>query len=37
MYPETYIIDSSGKVLRKYMEPLDWMSRETRSYIDSLL
>src|SRR5687767_10016684 len=26
MYPETYIIDTQGKVLRKYMEPLDWMS-----------
>jgi len=37
MYPETYIIDTQGKVLRKYMEPLDWMSPETLTYINSLL
>jgi cytochrome c biogenesis protein CcmG/thiol:disulfide interchange protein DsbE len=37
MYPETYIIDTHGKVLRKYAEPINWMSRETLSYIDSLL
>lgn len=37
MYPETYIIDTSGKVLRKYMEPVDWMSRENISYFNSLL
>jgi cytochrome c biogenesis protein CcmG/thiol:disulfide interchange protein DsbE len=37
MYPETYIINTNGKVLRKYMEPVDWMSRETISYINSLL
>jgi cytochrome c biogenesis protein CcmG, thiol:disulfide interchange protein DsbE len=37
MYPETYIINTQGKVLRKYAEPINWMSRETLSYIDSLL
>ena len=37
MYPETYIIDTNGKVLRKYMEPVNWMSSETTSYINSLL
>jgi len=37
MYPETYIIDASGKVLRKYMEPVNWMSPDTTSYINSLL
>ena len=37
MYPETYIIDASGKVLRKYAEPVDWMAPETVSYINSLL
>src|SRR5262245_45631157 len=35
MYPETYIIDPSGKVLRKYIEAINWMSRDTLSYIDS--
>jgi hypothetical protein len=37
MYPETYLIDSSGKVVRKYIEPINWMSPETTSYINSLL
>lgn len=37
MYPETYIIDANGKVLRKYMEEVNWMSRDTLQYIDSLL
>ena len=37
MYPETYIIDAHGKVLRKYVEPLNWMSPQTTSYINSLL
>ena len=27
----------SGKVLRKYVEPVNWMSPETTSYINSLL
>ena len=25
MYPETYIIDSQGKVLKKIAEPVDWI------------
>jgi len=37
MYPETYIVDSTGKVLRKYEEALDWSSADVRSYLDSLL
>jgi thiol-disulfide isomerase/thioredoxin len=37
MYPETYIIDTSGKVLRKYAEEVDWLSPDTTKYIDSLL
>src|SRR5882757_8605402 len=37
MYPETYIIDSQGKVLRKVAEPADWMSPEVTQYINSLL
>ena len=37
MYPETYIIDANGKVLQKYVEPVDWMSPQTTSFINSLL
>jgi cytochrome c biogenesis protein CcmG/thiol:disulfide interchange protein DsbE len=36
-YPETYIIDSQGKVLRKFVEPVDWTNPELTKYIDSLL
>ena len=37
MYPETYIIDSNGKVLRKFAEEVDWLAPETTKYIDSIL
>ena len=37
MYPETYLIDSHGKVLRKYIEPVNWMSEDSLSYVNSLL
>ena len=37
MYPETYIIDTSGKVLRKYAEPIDFMSPDNLSFINSAL
>jgi thiol-disulfide isomerase/thioredoxin len=37
MYPETYIIDSKGKVLQKLAEPADWMDPKLTAYIDSLL
>ncbi|MEO8596048.1 MAG: TlpA disulfide reductase family protein [Candidatus Solibacter sp.] len=37
MYPETYIIDAKGKVLRKYAEPVDWMDPRITQLIDSLL
>jgi len=37
MYPETYIIDAGGKVLRKYAEPVDFMSQENLSFINSVL
>jgi peroxiredoxin len=37
MYPETYIVDSTGKVLRKYEEAVDWSSPKVRAYLDSLL
>ena len=37
MYPETYIVDSTGKVVRKYEEAVDWSSPSIRAYLDSLL
>jgi cytochrome c biogenesis protein CcmG, thiol:disulfide interchange protein DsbE len=37
MYPETYIIDTHGKVLRKYAEPVDFMSADNISFINSVL
>jgi peroxiredoxin len=37
MYPETYIIDSKGKVLHKLAEPVDWMDPRMTQLIDSLL
>src|SRR4051794_7487494 len=37
MYPETYIIDSKGKVLQKLAEPADWMDPKVTQFIDSLL
>jgi len=37
MYPETYIIDAQGKVVKKIAEPADWMSPDVTGYINSLL
>ena len=37
MYPETYIINARGKVLKKIAEPADWMAPGVTQYIDSLL
>lgn len=37
MYPETYIIDPQGKVLKKIAEPADWMDPQVTQYIDSVL
>ena len=37
MYPETYIIDSKGKVVLKIAEAADWTDPKVTSYIDSLL
>jgi cytochrome c biogenesis protein CcmG, thiol:disulfide interchange protein DsbE len=37
MYPETYIIDSRGKVVQKLEQAADWSSPDIRRYIDSLL
>jgi cytochrome c biogenesis protein CcmG/thiol:disulfide interchange protein DsbE len=37
MYPETYIIDSNGKVLKKIAEAVDWTSPDVTAYINSVL
>jgi thiol-disulfide isomerase/thioredoxin len=37
MYPETYIIDAQGRVLRKYAEAEDWTSPEITEYVNSAL
>src|SRR5262245_40353466 len=37
MYPETYIIDSKGKVVEKYPEEVDWSNPRVLSLINSLL
>jgi len=37
IYPESYVIDASGKVLKKYAEARNWMSPDTQSEINSLL
>jgi cytochrome c biogenesis protein CcmG, thiol:disulfide interchange protein DsbE len=37
MYPETYLIDATGKVILKIAEPADWMDPKVTRYIDSLL
>ena len=37
MYPETYIIDAHGKVLKKIAEGADWTDPALNQYIQSLL
>ena len=37
MYPETYIIDTQGRVVRKIAEAADWTDPAVTRYIDSLL
>jgi cytochrome c biogenesis protein CcmG/thiol:disulfide interchange protein DsbE len=37
MYPETYVIDSKGKVVEKYAEEVDWSSPRVAQLINSLL
>jgi cytochrome c biogenesis protein CcmG, thiol:disulfide interchange protein DsbE len=37
MYPETYVIDRHGKILRKIIGPQDWNSPEMLAYFDSIL
>ena len=37
IYPESYIISSDGRVLRKIPEGADWMNPQMTQYISSLL
>ena len=37
MYPETYIIDTHGRVLRKFAEAVNFSNPELTTYINSLL
>ena len=37
VYPESYVIDVSGRVLRKYAEAKNWMDPSTVADINSLL
>ena len=37
VYPESYVIDLSGRVLRKYAEAKNWMDPQTIAEINSLL
>ncbi|MBZ5578498.1 MAG: TlpA family protein disulfide reductase [Acidobacteriia bacterium] len=37
IYPESYVIDASGKVLRKYAEAKNWMNPDMLSDVNSLL
>lgn len=36
-YPETYVIDTSGKVIAKYIGPKDWMSPDVINDMKKLL
>ena len=37
MWPETYIIDRKGKILRKIIGPQDWNSADMTAYFDAIL
>jgi cytochrome c biogenesis protein CcmG/thiol:disulfide interchange protein DsbE len=37
IYPETYIIDANGRVLRKFAEEVAWTDPKVTAYINSLL
>ncbi len=37
MYPESYFIDSHGRVVKKIAEGVDWNDPGLRQYVDSLL
>ena len=35
-FPETYVIDRSGKILRKFIGPVDWTNPEIVDYLNKL-
>jgi len=37
MYPETYVIDRKGVIVRKIIGPQDWNSPELLAYFDAIL
>jgi cytochrome c biogenesis protein CcmG, thiol:disulfide interchange protein DsbE len=37
LFPDTYVIDRHGKLMRKFMSAQDWDSPEMLSYFDSIL
>jgi cytochrome c biogenesis protein CcmG, thiol:disulfide interchange protein DsbE len=37
LYPETYIIDRRGRIVRKFVVPQNWDSPEMLAYFDALL
>lgn len=37
MWPETYVIDRKGKIVRKIIGPQDWNSPEMTAYFDAVL
>ena len=37
MWPETYIIDRKGVIIRKIIGPQDWNSPELLAYFDAIL
>jgi hypothetical protein len=37
MYPETYIIDTGGRIARKIVGEQDWGDPQLATYVESLL
>ncbi len=35
-YPETYVIDRNGKIVRKFIGPADWTSPDIMQYLNNL-
>lgn len=35
-YPETYVIDRNGKIVRKFVGPTDWISPDIVQYLNQL-
>ena len=37
MYPDTYVIDRSGRIARKFVGPQDWMEGDIAAYLQSVM